>query len=129
MSFSELDLQTMQTRLARNRRTVPAVATLDAVPDGEEAKLHEQIIAELRALRWLYSHSRMDKRATVQPGTPDFTIFPPGGKAFFVECKTRTGKLTAEQTAFKHCAEASDYRFALVRSMAEFHAAVRAGSP
>ncbi|MGO9479060.1 MAG: hypothetical protein ACLP7I_14095 [Limisphaerales bacterium] len=118
MGISIEDFRAMEARLAKHNPPAPAPA--DAVADGEEAWLHEEIIAELRRRRWMFIHSRMDRKSTVQKGTPDFAIYPPGRAAFFVECKTKNGKLTEEQTVFKHCAEASDYKFFIIRSFAQF---------
>lgn len=91
----------------------------DAVPAGEEWKLHDYIGQQLRQMRWLFIHSRMDKRTTTDKGVPDFQIYPPQSKAFFIECKTKTGKLSPEQMAFKTVADLLGHPYHLVRSRRE----------
>jgi len=91
----------------------------DAVPAGGEKNLHQQIEAELNNRRWLFIHSRMDMRTTVAKGVPDFQIYPPGAPAFFIEAKTRTGKLSPEQMAFKFVADLSGHTVYVCRSIRE----------
>ena len=91
----------------------------DAVPAGGEKALHIQIERELIRKRWLYIHSRMDMKTTTQKGVPDFQIYPPGAPAFFIEAKTRVGKLSPEQVAFKFVADLSGHTVHVCRSMRE----------
>ncbi len=96
----------------------PGILTL--ISAGEEAKLHDAIMAECKARKWQWIHNRMDKRSTTAPGVPDFVILADKGRVFFVECKTRTGKLTTEQQAFKHHADYNGHTVHVVRSPEEF---------
>lgn len=104
----------------------------DATPEafyGKESELHSQIEEELKRRQWLYIHSRTDKRTTTAKGIPDFAIFPrlshnDDRRAVFVECKTRLGKLTPEQQAFKVVAEISGYGFHVCRTFQEFLKAI-----
>jgi hypothetical protein len=89
-----------------------------------ERDLHDDVEAECRQRRWLYVHSRTDRPTTQVKGVPDFLIFRPENRTIFLELKTRTGKLTPEQTAWKFCAEFLGYKYAVIRSMAEFYKAI-----
>ena len=91
----------------------------DAVKAGSEKKLHQDIERELLKMRWLYIHSRMDMKTTTQKGVPDFQIYPPSAPAFFIEAKTRVGKMSPEQMAFKFVADLSGHTVHVVRSMRE----------
>jgi len=81
----------------------------------DEAKLHAQIIAECERRRWAIVHNRMDRKSTATPGCPDFVIFgkrrPSNPMAdgvpqhWLIECKTRTGKLSADQQAWHYVAQ------------------------
>ena len=92
----------------------------DAVPAGAELELHNEIIRECRRRGWVYVHSNPTKKATNQPGTPDFIIAADGGRTLYVECKTKTGKLSKAQADFKRDIEALGHQFHLVRSMKQF---------
>lgn len=69
---------------------------------GPESDLHDKIAAECKRRGWLAVHSRMDKRATNQIGTPDFIIARPGGRILWIEAKSKGRKLTPEQAATIH---------------------------
>ena len=97
-----------------------ANAAPDDVPAGGEKKLHQQIEAWLKQNRILYRHDRMDMPTTGLLGWPDFTIFPADAKAYFIECKTATGKLSSDQRAFELLAKISGYRYEVVRSFRRF---------
>ncbi len=117
MRFSQADVD------AFNRKHRPPQVEKvsdDAIAAGTEKDLHSQIESDLRGRRWLYVHSRTDQKTTTAKGVPDFICFPPNGKGFFVEVKTRVGKLTPEQQAFKFVAELSGYRYEIVRSFKEW---------
>lgn len=63
----------------------------------QERDLHDAIEAYCRARGYLYIHARMDVPSTIQVGHPDFTIFMPGQKCCFIECKRPGKKATIEQ--------------------------------
>lgn len=65
----------------------------------EEAKIHRAIMDWLNQQGWgdRYLRARMDKRSPFPEGWPDFTVFLPGGLTVFLEVKTPTGKVSAEQ--------------------------------
>ena len=57
---------------------------------------------------------------TDEVAEPDFTILAGGGRVLFVECKTRTGKLSPAQAALKFHAEKLGHTVHVVRSLDEF---------
>lgn len=101
-------------------KLVPTTAADDATPDGQEEKLCQAIIRYCDARRWICARSRPDRPTTTMPGWPDFTILADGGRLFFVECKTRTGKLSPAQLGFHGWAERLGHRVHVVRSVGEF---------
>lgn len=89
-----------------------------------EASLHEEIFAECRHRGWIALHGSMAERTCRTLGEPDFVILADGGRVLFVECKTRTGKLSPAQAALKFHAEKLGHTVHVVRSLEEFFAVV-----
>lgn len=87
-----------------------------------EAALHDEIIKVCKQNGFLYFHGAMGTRTSRTEGEPDFTIFLPMGRVCFVECKTKTGKLSPAQQAVHHHAESLGHSFHVVRSLADFMA-------
>lgn len=85
-----------------------------------EADLHAQIMDFCRDRRWQFLHGSMAERTHRTEGEPDFVILASGGRVLFVECKSRLGKLSPAQQAFKFAAEINGHTIHVVRSMDEF---------
>ncbi len=85
-----------------------------------EADLHEEIFSECRRRGWIALHGSMAERTCRTLGEPDFVILADGGRVLFVECKTRTGKLSPAQAALKFHAEKLGHTVHIVRSLEEF---------
>ena len=107
----------MQARCAAGRDQSGPVAA-DAVDN--QAALHDEILAECRRRLWPVIPSRMDMASTTAKGAAGFVIAASGGRVFFIECKTRTGKLTTEQLGFKAMLERNSHRLFVVRSFNDF---------
>lgn len=120
MGISEADYIAMQVRL-KSKEPVP----VDGEAVSRERHLHDQIMEECRARRWMVIHSRMDRPTSQSPGVPDFIVLADGGKLFLVEAKARQGKLTIEQMAFGIMCEQLGHKVHLVRSLANFIDAVK----
>ena len=86
-----------------------------------EASLHEQIFDACRQRGWIALHGSMAERTCRTLGEPDFTILADGGRVLFVECKSRSGKLSPAQAALKFHAEKLGHTVHVVRSLDEFH--------
>ena len=92
-------------------------------PEGSatsEASLHDQIFDYCRQRVWIALHGSMAERSHRTLGEPDFTILADRGRVLFVECKSRTGKLSPAQAALKLHAETLGHTIHLVRSYDEF---------
>jgi hypothetical protein len=87
---------------------------------GREAELHEEIFSECRRRGWIALHGSMAERTCRTLGEPDFVILADGGRVLFVECKSRSGKLSPAQAALKFHAEKLGHAVHVVRSMEEF---------
>ena len=85
-----------------------------------ESDLHEAVFDECRRRGWIALHGSMAERTCRTLGEPDFVILAAGGRVLFVECKSRTGKLSPAQTALKHHAERLGHTVHVVRSLEEF---------
>lgn len=87
---------------------------------AREACLHEEIFDECRRRGWIALHGSMAERTCRTLGEPDFVILADGGRVLFVECKTKTGKLSPAQTALKFHAEKLGHTVHVVRSLDQF---------
>ena len=85
-----------------------------------ESDLHEEIFDECRRRGWIALHGSMAERSCRTLGEPDFVILADGGRVLFVECKSRTGKLSPAQAALKHHAEKLGHTVHVVRSLEDF---------
>jgi len=85
-----------------------------------EASLHEEIFDECRRRGWIALHGSMAERTCRTLGEPDFVILADGGRVLFVECKSRSGKLSPAQAALKFHAEKLGHTVHVVRSLREF---------
>ena len=100
------------------RRTTQSLPVGEAV--GDEGRLHDEITAYCKARNLVFVHSRMDRPSTIAPGLPDFVIAMPGGCTAWVECKTRSGKLTKEQFTVHYLLATARHLVGVVRSYDEF---------
>ena len=87
---------------------------------ARESDLHEEIFGECRRRGWIALHGSMAERTHRTAGEPDFIILARGGRVLFVECKTKTGKLSPAQAALKFHAEKLGHIVHVVRSLDEF---------
>ena len=87
---------------------------------GRESELHEAIFDECRRRCWIALHGSMADRTCRTLGEPDFVVLAGGGRVLFVECKSRTGKLSPAQAALKHHAEKLGHTVHVVRSLEDF---------
>lgn len=120
MSISQFQYQQML------ERTLPKIGSSKAEhgnaskPCEKEVDLHDQIINECKKRGWIYLHGSTAEATHRTLGEPDFTILADGGRVFFVECKTRIGKLSTHQLALQMVARKLGHEIHVVRSFAEF---------
>lgn len=100
--------------------------TPSAVED--ESELHRQILDECRRRGWIPLHGSMIHRTFRTVGEPDFTIVADNTRVFFVECKSKTGKLSMEQLSFIEMAKKLKHEVHVVRSFEEFLGKISPGS-
>lgn len=100
---------------------------------ASERRLHEDIIRYCAEQKWIAFHGSMAHRTFRSVGEPDFIIlgsirtswadgtgvsYEP--RVWFIECKTRTGKLSAEQLGVMSWAADLGHTIHVVRSMEDF---------
>lgn len=112
MTQAEVDAHNLRVCPA-NKIPVPA----DAVTD--ESELHADIRAECRRRGWMCFGGDMSHRTRRVAGEPDFVIAA-YGRVYFVECKTRVGKLCAVQVAVAAALSRLGHTVHIVRSMSDF---------
>ena len=90
----------------------------------KESDLHAAIIAELKARRIYFVHSRMDKAHTNGIGTTDFILAMSGGKTLWLEVKTAKGKLSREQAGVALLLTIAGHNHKVVRTFKDFTEAI-----
>lgn len=87
-------------------------------------ELHRPILAWVKERGWpcMYANSSKPTRLTV--GWPDFTIACPGKKLLLIECKSKDGDLSKEQSAMRSALARQGFYVWIVRSMQDFAEAV-----
>ena len=106
-----------------NSRTKLKLSPDATKPAGveRECDLHGDILDACRKRGWLCWHGSMAHRAMRTLGEPDFTILCDGGRVFFIECKSATGKLTTEQRGLAMQADRLGHKIHVVRNLTEFN--------
>lgn len=115
MRFTQAQVDAFNARRLQSGARVGGIHAVES-----EADLHEQIFAECRRRGWIAFHGSMSERTHRTLGEPDFIILAGEGRQFLVECKSRTGKLSPEQTAIARHAAMLGHRIHVVRSFGEF---------
>jgi Holliday junction resolvase-like predicted endonuclease len=115
MRFTQADYL---NHLAKSRKVMPA--DVDAAAVLDEESLHNQILSYCKGKGWIALHGRMDRISNRSLGEPDFVILADGGRVFFVEVKTKTGKLSREQAGMQIWAAKLGHKIAVVRSFEAF---------
>lgn len=119
MGISQFQYRQMLERTGKNDRQP------QPLPEGatqKELPLHDDIIKHCLSQhpRWKYIHANPAARSTIAKGASDFTVFLPGGRTVCVECKSKTGKLSPDQLAWKLEMEMIGHTVHVVRSLDEF---------
>lgn len=106
--------------LAFLARAPSRVAHIDRNAADDEAELHEAIRAECARREWIPLHGSMAHKTYRTIGESDFCCLLPKGLVLFVECKTKTGKLSLHQLAMQAHMRKLGHQMHVVRSFAEF---------
>lgn len=87
-----------------------------------EMDLHDDIIAHCNQQRprWKYIRANPVVESTIAEGSQDFTLFLPVGRLLCIECKSKTGKLSPKQLAWRLEMEMLGHTVHVVRSFSEF---------
>lgn len=115
----------MLQRTKARQAALASPKVFDAVQ--RESDLHDQIIkfcAE-QPQPWVCLHSRTDRRATNNLGTPDFIIVTHTGAVWFVECKRKGSKLRPAQNAMLAWLRKNKANAGVVFSLNEFRELVK----
>ena len=94
-------------------------------PEPKESQIHAAVVKECKARGWIVFHGAMNHRSMRTIGEPDLTVMADNGRVFFVELKTRTGKLSPEQLGLTMLAERLGHKIHVVRSLVEFREIVK----
>lgn len=94
------------------------------VPVEEESSLHDGIIKFCKERKWAYWHGSMAHKTYRTPGEPDFTICADRARVFFIECKSRRGKLSPAQLATKVWLESLGHTVHVIDNMEAFRSLV-----
>lgn len=99
----------------------PPAEFITSGPAAErEAGLHSEIMAECVRRGWKAFHGSMIHVSRRTPSEPDFTIAADRGRTFYVECKSKDGKLSVGQQAVFAQLRKLGHEPLLVRSLEEF---------
>lgn len=123
MSISELQLDEMLARMARNkavRNGGPEPEPQPGEPETREDDLHQKILDDCATRGWIALHGSMAHRTKRTIGEPDFIVVADRGRVFFIEAKSKDGKVKREQAALLAWAKRLGHRGAVIRSLAEF---------
>lgn len=85
-----------------------------------ESDLHNAIIDFCKERGWIALHGSTAHRTYRTLGESDFCCVLPFGLVLFVECKTKTGKLTQEQQVMAAWLKRLGNEMHVVRSLQEF---------
>lgn len=107
----------------RRQSTAPKV---DSAGEEKESDLHEYVASRCRAQGWLFFRGSMAHRTHRTLGEPDFIVAAERGVALFVECKSRTGKVTPEQHAVIAHANRLGHSASVISSREEWDALEKA---
>jgi hypothetical protein len=115
-NWSNIDLQNFYARRAQKLPELPPPKS-----NHRERDLHEAILAACRLRGWICLHGAMIHRTFRPEGEWDFTILGDRARTFFIEAKSRDGKLTQEQAGLQRWAAKLGHTIHVVRSMKEFY--------
>lgn len=96
------------------------VYPMEVIKPTLESALHDFILSFCRGSQWIALHGSMAQATSRTLGEPDFTILADKGRVFFIECKSKDGKLTREQDGMRHWMTRLGHAYHIVRTQKEF---------
>ena len=126
IQFEEAQNRINQSRLAHALKNHAQDLNQNLLTNGgltnpmPERELQNEIIRALNEKRILFFHGSTAHKTKRTEGEPDFVIALPEGRTLWVECKTRTGKLSEAQTIVRHRLETAGHAYHVVRNISEF---------
>lgn len=115
MGISTGDYMAMEARLRSKNISINAERA-----EPVERDLHSKIKAECRTRGWICLTGSMAHRAMRTIGEPDFTIMADKGRVFFIEAKSKLGKLRPEQAALRVWAKKLGHEIHVIRDFTTF---------
>lgn len=119
-NWTDADVAAHNARHETIRGQCGEVMELRIAVESRESDLHAKIFDECRRRGWIALHGSMSERSHRTLGEWDFTVVADNGRVFFVEAKTASGKLSAEQQALIAWAKKLGHCVHVVRSFTEF---------
>ena len=123
-SLVRLTQSEYEAYLARTTRQRPCTS-LSGGGCKDEAELHSQILAHCRSQGWIALHGSMAHATNRTVGEPDFTILADNGRVFWIECKSKTGKVKPEQLALHTWMSRLGHTCHVIRSLEDFSEVVK----
>lgn len=120
--ISPFQYQQMRERLESNQ--IRHAPTEEQAVDMEVRDLHGPIMQWCHDNGVAYSHANPTKRSRMTPGCPDFGIVWKGS-TLWLECKSATGELRPDQSAWIKQAKDQGVQVSIVTSMQQFYELIR----
>jgi hypothetical protein len=119
MSLRWTEDQLLEYQLKTRRKKVQSSSNSPPVVDDQpERALQDRLEAYCRE-NGLYAFHDRSRRKNA-PGHPDLVIACPGGRVLWLELKSRTGRLTADQKRVRLQLLCCGHEFHLIRSYRQF---------
>lgn len=85
-----------------------------------EAKVRSEVLEYCRTQGWIVFNGTTVRATGRTIGEPDLTVVADLGSVYFVELKSRTGKLRPEQAAIGAWLSKLGHKWLVIRSLSEF---------
>ena len=121
MSWSPVEYQAYLIRRHAGR---PPTSKRNGEHEPEHT-LHDGILSDCRRRGWIAFHGSMAHRTRRIKGEPDFCVLADRGRVFFVEVKSKGGKLSKPQREILALAKHLGHQVHLVKSIGDWFTLTR----